>query len=204
MQTHTADKDKASERASHDRLTRLAFGKPLPRWGRNTRLTELERGVLARWAEYFTHLRTPRPAEPAARSAWDTRATELFINLLEAIAKERRVPISREALSVGAYYPTGPIEREMERDRLRNSGMVVVELMREALLAARSHPTPSAKTNSATPPADATRGATSSRPGRSFGRVSRRGPGARRAVADQRARPAAAARASGRGSAAQQ
>ncbi|MFP4895624.1 DUF6680 family protein [Paraburkholderia sp. EG304] len=74
------------------------------RLGRNQR-SKAEQAVLDAWKEYLDHLSTAEPTQEAAKSAFYGSREELFINLLVALAKERRFSFDRVQLKKGAYAP---------------------------------------------------------------------------------------------------
>ncbi|MGF6549354.1 DUF6680 family protein [Paraburkholderia youngii] len=67
--------------------------------------TKGEQTVLDAWKEYLDHLSEPVPGSEAATQAFLASRNELFINLLAAIAKERRYSFDRVVLKKGAYSP---------------------------------------------------------------------------------------------------
>jgi len=74
------------------------------RFGKKVR-TNAEQLVLDAWKEYLDHLSEPAPESEAAAEAFFASRTELFINLIAAIAKERRFSFDRVTLKKGVYSP---------------------------------------------------------------------------------------------------
>ncbi|MGN4188746.1 DUF6680 family protein [Burkholderia gladioli] len=75
------------------------------RFGKNIRSNN-EQLVLDAWKEYMDHLCSPIPDGHGVIDAFIATRDELFINLLAAIAKERRYRFDRVLLKKGAYSPT--------------------------------------------------------------------------------------------------
>jgi hypothetical protein len=74
------------------------------KFGRSKR-SKAEQAVLNAWKEYLDHLSTNEPPEEAAKAAFYGIREELFINLLAALAEERRFAFDRVQLKKGAYAP---------------------------------------------------------------------------------------------------
>ncbi|WP_144149408.1 DUF6680 family protein [Paraburkholderia sp. BCC1884] len=72
--------------------------------GRSLR-NKVEQAVLDAWKEYLDHLSTEEPKQEASKAAFYGSREELFINLLVALAKERRFAFDRVQLKKGAYAP---------------------------------------------------------------------------------------------------
>lgn len=92
---------------------------------------ELE--VLNKWGEYFAHYDRPRPDDTIERARVDAQADELFVNLLEAMAKERRYDLARERIKTGSYRPVGLTVTANQQDRLRMSALFVFEAIANAI-----------------------------------------------------------------------
>jgi hypothetical protein len=76
------------------------------------RRSRAERAVVEAWREYHDHLGTQ--LADGAGVVWNTRADELFTNLLFAIAKDVHYKFDRVQLKKGVYSPQahGDLERE--------------------------------------------------------------------------------------------
>ncbi|VWD55938.1 DUF6680 family protein [Burkholderia contaminans] len=72
--------------------------------GRASRSKE-EQSVIDAWHEYHDHLNTEIPKEAAASAAFFASREELFVNLLAAMAVERRYLFDRVRLKKGGYTP---------------------------------------------------------------------------------------------------
>ncbi|PZT35100.1 hypothetical protein A7X93_00390 [Stenotrophomonas maltophilia] len=71
--------------------------------------------VLNKWKEYLAHLSQNAPTTDAEQAARSARGTEIFTNLLEAMAVERGFEVDRAEITAGAYHPQGFVEDEMQR-----------------------------------------------------------------------------------------
>ncbi|WP_155636542.1 DUF6680 family protein [Burkholderia multivorans] len=78
------------------------FGKQ--KRGRASR-TKAEQAVIDSWHEYHDHLNTEIPEDAAAGAAFFASREELFVNLLAAMAVERRYLFDRVRLKKGGYTP---------------------------------------------------------------------------------------------------
>jgi hypothetical protein len=74
-----------------------------------------EKLVLATWKEYLDHLCTRVPEGEAATAAFLSSREELFINMMAAMAKERRYSVDRVQLKKGAYSPIAHNEIEQKQ-----------------------------------------------------------------------------------------
>ncbi len=84
--------------------------------------------VIDCWHEYHLHLspaEDKRPSTPAAHSAWAATSNELFLNLLEALAKATNHRFDRKLLRDGGYYPTGASAKADDQDALLRSMLEV-------------------------------------------------------------------------------
>ncbi|MDN7544776.1 DUF6680 family protein [Burkholderia cenocepacia] len=72
--------------------------------GRATR-SKAEQAVIDAWHEYHDHLNTEIPEDAAAGAAFFASREELFVNLLAAMAAERRYLFDRVRLKKGGYTP---------------------------------------------------------------------------------------------------
>ncbi|MFX1674063.1 hypothetical protein PWR63_17655 [Paraburkholderia sp. A2WS-5] len=88
--------------------------------------TKDEDAVLDAWHEYLDHLFTEQPKQEAALAAFFSARDELFINLLAAMANERRYTFDRVRLKKGAYTPVlhGKIE-ELQATVLQGAANVL-------------------------------------------------------------------------------
>lgn len=111
----------------------LAFhGTRLPIVGKTWR-SRHEFDVLSKWGEYFRHYDRPQPTDPTHRAQEAARADELFVNLLDAMAKERRFDLARDRIKTGSYRPVGLSLAGEHQDRLRYSAMYVFEAIARAI-----------------------------------------------------------------------
>jgi pimeloyl-ACP methyl ester carboxylesterase len=93
-------------------------------FGRSRR-TKSEQAVLDAWREYLDKLSEAVPEGEAAVQAFLASRNELFINLLAALAKERRYAFDRVTLKKGAYSPNAHNEIEQAQfDALKGVGDV--------------------------------------------------------------------------------
>lgn len=72
--------------------------------------------VLNKWREYLTHLSQPTSESEAEFAAQSARGTEIFTNLLEAMAIERGFEVDRAEIIAGAYHPRGFVHGELQRN----------------------------------------------------------------------------------------
>ena len=79
--------------------------------GKHSR-SKAEQAVLDAWREYLDHLSEDAPNNEPGAQAFLASRTELFINLLAAIAKERRYAFDRVTLKKGAYSPVAHSQLE--------------------------------------------------------------------------------------------
>ncbi|WP_070206445.1 MULTISPECIES: DUF6680 family protein [Stenotrophomonas] len=108
--------------------------------------------VLNKWREYLAHLSQQTPVSEAEFAAQAARGTEIFTNLLEAIAIERGFDVDRAEIVAGAYHPRGFVHGELQRNEaiervmqiLRGESGLPVVVRPEA-------PTPAGEENDARP-----------------------------------------------------
>lgn len=72
--------------------------------------------VIRKWREYLTHLSQPLPDNEAELAAQMARGTEIFTNLIEALAAERGFDVDRAEIVAGAYHPRGFVHGEQQRN----------------------------------------------------------------------------------------
>jgi len=81
------------------------------------RRSKTEQLVIDAWREYHDHLGTK--FDNAAAAVWNTRADELFTNLLFAIAKDVHYKFDRVQLKKGVYSPQAHGDLEAEQRSIR-------------------------------------------------------------------------------------
>lgn len=87
--------------------------------------TAREQLVLDRWKEYHDHL-ADHESRDRDQIAWFTRGDELFVNLLEPIAKDVGYSFDRVQLRKGIYSPEAHSQLEAEQHRLRRLAIDVL------------------------------------------------------------------------------
>jgi hypothetical protein len=88
------------------------------------RRSRAERAVIEAWREYHDHLGTQ--FADGAGVVWNTRADELFTNLLFAIAKDVRYKFDRVQLKKGVYSPQAHGDLERQQIAARKLGLEVL------------------------------------------------------------------------------
>ncbi|WP_312368086.1 DUF6680 family protein [Stenotrophomonas sp.] len=78
--------------------------------------SQKSQAVLNKWREYLTHLSQPAPDSEPSFAAQCARGSEIFTNLLEAIAAERAFDVDRAEITAGAYHPQGFVNGELQRN----------------------------------------------------------------------------------------
>lgn len=83
--------------------------------------TQSEQAVVDAWREYLDHLSyvVPENESEAARVQRETSREELFLNLLQHMASERRYEFDRVQLRKGAYFPNAHGQAWFEQEALR-------------------------------------------------------------------------------------
>jgi hypothetical protein len=81
------------------------------------RRSKTEQSIIDTWREYHDHLGTQFNAATAA--VWNTKADELFTNLLFSIAQDVRFKFDRVQLKKGAYSPIAHGDLEHEQTQVR-------------------------------------------------------------------------------------
>ena len=89
----------------------LEFGKG--RWGW---WLAKDKEVIKRWRSYADHLGVQFADDPTALRSWVDRGDELFLDLLEAMAKALSYDFDRVQLKRGLYYPRAHSEAEQRRE----------------------------------------------------------------------------------------
>jgi hypothetical protein len=97
---------------------------------------EKAQAVIDAWRDYHSHLSPAadqRPKDDAERRGWEGRSDELFVNLLDRLARATKYRFDREHLKTGSYSPEAHGNTEMEQQAMRR-------LLLEVLLGERALP----------------------------------------------------------------
>jgi len=84
--------------------------------------------VLRAWKAYVDHLNTPA----ATIEIWGARREELFIDLLDAMARHLRFDFDKTDIRKTSYFPTGYGDQEFQTNRIR-AGLVELLEQRRTL-----------------------------------------------------------------------
>lgn len=85
--------------------------------------------VIDAWRDYHRHLNLPverRPKDEGEKKAWDGRADELFLNLLDRLAVANQYKFEREQLQTGSYSPEAHGTADLEQQVMRRMTLEVL------------------------------------------------------------------------------
>lgn len=88
------------------------------------RRSKAEQAIIDAWREYHDHFNTQFDNNSAA--VWNTKADELFTNLLFAIAQDVRYKFDRVQLKKGIYSPRAHSDLEAEQRAIRTLALQVL------------------------------------------------------------------------------
>lgn len=88
------------------------------------RRNKTEQAVIDAWREYHDHLNTK--FDQTAVAVWNTKADELFTNLLFSIAQDVRYKFDRVQLKKGVYSPQAHGDLELEQTLIRRLALKVL------------------------------------------------------------------------------
>jgi Family of unknown function (DUF6680) len=97
--------------------------------------------VLRAWKAYVNHLNTAG----ATLEIWGTRREELFIELLDAMARYLGFDFDKTEIRNTSYFPVGYGDREFEAQRIRTGLADIIDQKRTLPVTVYSPPPPPAK-----------------------------------------------------------
>lgn len=112
--------------------------------------------VLDAWNEYRRHLNNPPAGNPpleANMTRWGSQGDELFVNLLERLAKATRYVFDRDQIRSGNYWPQAHGLIELENQVSRKLLLEVLSGQRSLAMDIRSIPPSAARQNGDRTPA---------------------------------------------------
>jgi hypothetical protein len=86
--------------------------------------------VVNAWRDYHAHLSLPperRPQNEAQGQGWNATADELFINLLDCLARSTNHQFERSQLKLGSYSPEAHGAVELEQQAIRKGLLDVLQ-----------------------------------------------------------------------------
>lgn len=110
-------------------------------FGAKTSLSRKDRNVVEKWREYADHLNSEVDNKNAAAvQGWLTRQDDLFVDLLEALAKALNYEFNRVQLRRGVYHPRAHTIVEQRSDLTQDFLLEILSGKRSFPMEVRSFP----------------------------------------------------------------
>ncbi|ADP69835.1 hypothetical protein Rvan_0554 [Rhodomicrobium vannielii ATCC 17100] len=80
--------------------------------------------VIAKWRLYADHL---NPPAPDTSQAWQAKADDLFLDLLESMSKSLGYDFDKVEIRRGIYYPNGQLKNDLDREIFNTEILKIVK-----------------------------------------------------------------------------
>jgi hypothetical protein len=84
-----------------------------------------DREVLDKWRQYSNHLYSVRPTNATEQAAWESKRSDLLVQLLLKMSEHLRMPIDESVMTRLSYRPQLHIDTESEFSAMRKAAIEV-------------------------------------------------------------------------------